>query len=265
MAPIRRHKTALSRPLVRRKNKNTAPSETSSAIEEFDQPTADALVQHYRSNRAPLRWMAIPENQDIVVAYVQRRGAIVGCGPANGITDRTIYRYCLENPEFQKRLDEAKRHRLIGAFTDDFQASWNRNKGELNGLAFDRFVQYLLEGEVEVHTKTTYVPVRNTQGDIVLDEDEEPTKELEREHIDRIERRPPRWVIEMAIQLMRGDHEQPLMFKWLPSMLVQFIQYLRQHTEIDGATQKMLVTAVESFENEMRSKVIALTGKLPRN
>lgn len=205
--------------------------------------------------------LARPDNQEIVLNYIRKHGKIAGAGELVGINDDTVRKYLAKNLNFKLRVQLALENHKNGA-VDDLQQHWNFHANEYNGKVIERILELLLEGERFYEVNACKVPKRSKTGELELDEFDEPVLETERVYEKTFWKPTPKWVIEIALQLMRNEYGKSDLMKIAPTIIVKLVQYVKQRGElIQGEVLQELIGLSEEFDDQIKQELMALRAK----
>lgn len=213
-----------------------------------------------RRNR-PTGVLARPDNQEVVLNYIRKHGKVAGAGDEIGVSQSTINNYIERDPSFKARVQLAKENFSRGE-VDDLQQHWNFHAHEYNGKLIERLMELLMEGERYYEVKTTKVPKRDTYGDIIYDEFDEPVMEVKDQEETTFWKPSPKWVLELAESLMRNEHGKSDLSKIAPTIILKLVRYVKEHSEqIQGSALQELIGLAQEFDNQLKQEVYALRAR----
>lgn len=201
-----------------------------------------------------------PENQERCLNYFRRTGKLAGIGKHLNCDDQTITNYCSSHPKFKARVELAKKNFDKGEF-DDLQRLWNRNAELYNNATIERIFELLLEGHRETEHRICSKP-KKVKGEIVLDKDGEPVMEINQEFWTYYTKPTPKWVMELAMELVQDTYGEPELLKLAPTIILQFVTYLKGEVKgLKGDLLQDVLGKAGDFEKVLKSQVLALKGK----
>lgn len=203
----------------------------------------------------------VPANQIKILNYIRNKGKIDGAASIVDRTDTALDWYISKNPMFKARIRLAKDQFLSGD-VDDLQTHWNHNAEEYNADLIARLLSLLLEGEVIRERNEVKAPVKNEKGEIQYDEFGEPELKLIQVYDKTVHKPTPKYIIEMALELMSDRFGQPELAKVAPTIVLRFMQFVQRESEsLPGDALKELFGLASTFDTEFKQEVLAMTGK----
>lgn len=217
------------------------------------------IKKRYTSDKGTI--LNMPEKQMLILNYVRSKGKQEGMGSVVDLTDRAVKYYIDAHPEFAAQVRLAM-DQFVAGEQDDLQVHWNHNAKEYNEAFIGRVLQLLLEGDNSLEVRRRYKPLYLENGEPDLDENGEHKMVLTSVEEKEIQKSTPKYILEMAGELMQNTYGQPELAKIAPVLLLKFVQYIqREGQHIRGEGLKELVGLASHFDDELKKDMVLKTAK----